>query len=153
MSKVYLDTPFDKWLIFFIDKNITAIRFSDTKEGAVISGELKNIMYLVFEKKDLSYFDYSFLDTSNLSEKRLKLHNFLISTKTGDVFSYSSVAETLFGDSKFRRAVAKYLSVNDFAFVVPCHRVVSKKGLGGYSKGVELKRKILIWEGVDLGGE
>jgi methylated-DNA-[protein]-cysteine S-methyltransferase len=42
-------------------------------------------------------------------------------------------------------------AANRFAFVVPCHRVVAAHGIGGYgSAGVEVKRRLLALEGVEL---
>ena len=148
MSSYYIDTPFDRWLIFDIKEGkVKAISFENKPRGFALDGFLKASVLKVFENRDFSYFDYCLLDVSDLSERQLKLHNFLISTKVGDVFYYSDVALNLFGDKRFARATARLLSVNPFAFFVPCHRVIAKNGLGGYSKGVELKKKILLWEG------
>jgi methylated-DNA-[protein]-cysteine S-methyltransferase len=42
-------------------------------------------------------------------------------------------------------------SQNRFAFIVPCHRVVAATGIGGYgTTGVEIKRRLLALEGVEL---
>ncbi len=151
LSSYCIDTPFDRWLIFYTNKNrIEAISFESARQGKPLSGDLKASIYKVFESKNFSYFDYNLLDISGLSEKQLKLHNFLISTKVGEVFCYSDVALALFSDKRFARATARLLSINRFAFFVPCHRVVAKNGVGGYSKGIELKKRILLWEGVKL---
>ncbi len=118
----------------------------------MLSGELKKLVLSVFEHRNLSLFDYSMLNVEQLSEKQLKLHGFLISTKCGETYCYSEVAYKVFGSSRYSRGVARLLSANRFAFFVPCHRVLAKNGLGGYSayQGVELKRKILRWEGVNI---
>jgi len=44
------------------------------------------------------------------------------------------------------RAVGSILRSNPFAPFVPCHRVVAKKGMGGFSMGVEEKKKMLELE-------
>ncbi len=151
MSSYYIDTPFDRWLVFDTNvKGIKAISFESIQRGHPLSGNLKLSVYNVFESKNFSYFDYDLLDISDLNEKQLKLHNFLVSTKVGEVFCYSEVALSLFGDKRFARATARLLSINRFAFFVPCHRVLAKNGIGGYSKGVDLKKRILLWEGVEL---
>jgi len=44
------------------------------------------------------------------------------------------------------RAVGSILRSNPFAPFIPCHRVVAKKGVGGFSTGVEEKKKMLELE-------
>lgn len=36
---------------------------------------------------------------------------------------------------------------NNDLIIVPCHRVVSRRGLGGYSRGIEFKKRLLVLEG------
>ncbi len=150
MSKFYIDTPFDRWLIFEIEEKINSISFSEEKSGIKLSGQIRSELLNIFEKRSFKFFDYSSLNTSFLSEKAKLLHNFLIKTRIGETFTYSEVARELFGDERYRRATAMLLKHNRFAFLVPCHRVVAKNGIGGYSASVELKLKILKWEKKEL---
>lgn len=47
------------------------------------------------------------------------------------------------------RAVGQVMRKNPLPVVIPCHRVVSADGgLGGYSKGLEWKRRLLRLEGI-----
>jgi len=64
----------------------------------------------------------------------------------GKTITYKELAERL--DTKAYRAVGIALSKNPIPILIPCHRVVSKQGLGGYSSGVEIKRELLKLEGV-----
>lgn len=50
---------------------------------------------------------------------------------------------TLAGHPGVTRAVGQVMATNPFAIVVPCHRVVAKRGLGGYFWGPEIKEKLL----------
>jgi len=43
------------------------------------------------------------------------------------------------------------MNKNMFFPVVPCHRVVSAEGIGGFASGIENKRRILSAEGINLG--
>lgn len=61
----------------------------------------------------------------------------------GRVERYSSIAEALKTSS---RAVGVALRMNSVPVIVPCHRVVSKAGIGGYSQGIEIKRALLALE-------
>ena len=68
----------------------------------------------------------------------------------GEVVSYGELA-ALAGRPRAPRAAGALCAANRFAFVVPCHRVVAAGGIGGYgSAGVEVKRRLLALEGVEL---
>ena len=59
----------------------------------------------------------------------------------GQYLSYGDIGERI--GSKAYRAIGQALGKNPIPIVIPCHRVRSKNGLGGYSGGLEIK-KILI---------
>ncbi len=151
MSRFFIDTPFERWLIVeFCKKEICSIKFSRQKEGIPLTGDLKKAFEYIFLHKDFSCFDYTLLHTDLLSKNELLLHKFLIETKIGEVYAYSDVATVLFKKPTYARFVGNLLKKNRFVFVVPCHRVVAKNGIGGYTPSIELKRKILQWEGLSI---
>ncbi|MEM0332226.1 MAG: methylated-DNA--[protein]-cysteine S-methyltransferase [Archaeoglobaceae archaeon] len=45
------------------------------------------------------------------------------------------------------RAVGVALKKNPLPVIIPCHRVVAKGGLGGYSQGLKIKKALLELEG------
>jgi O-6-methylguanine DNA methyltransferase len=63
----------------------------------------------------------------------------------GATATYGQVAERA-GHPGAARAVGRAMTANPFAILVPCHRVVSKGGLGGYAWGKEMKEKLLRME-------
>ena len=63
----------------------------------------------------------------------------------GETLSYSAVADAI-GNPKAVRAVGAANGANPIPIVIPCHRVVSKGGIGGYAFGVEAKRCLLKLE-------
>ncbi len=64
----------------------------------------------------------------------------------GHTVSYAEEASIL-GKPKAYRAVAGANRVNPIQIIIPCHRVVEKNGgLGGYSAGVEIKKRLLELE-------
>lgn len=65
----------------------------------------------------------------------------------GETKSYGEIAEAL--DSA-AVAVGQACGRNPVPIIVPCHRVVGKDSLGGYSGGLDLKRKLLELEGADF---
>jgi len=65
----------------------------------------------------------------------------------GQVRTYAEVADAV-GRARAHRAVGNANHVNPWPIVVPCHRVVSSTGLGGYGGGDDVKRYLLDLEGV-----
>lgn len=66
----------------------------------------------------------------------------------GQVRSYQWVAERI-GNPKSVRAVGQANGKNPISILVPCHRVINKDGsLGGYSGGINIKKKLLKIEGI-----
>ena len=65
----------------------------------------------------------------------------------GKVLTYGEIASRL-SSKGAARAVGTACSKNPVLLAIPCHRVVSKTGLGGFSGGgIEVKRKLLEIEG------
>ncbi len=64
----------------------------------------------------------------------------------GGVLAYSELAR-LAGRPRAARSVGSVMRKNSHLIIVPCHRVVGKRDLGGFSSGLEVKRKLLRLEG------
>lgn len=68
----------------------------------------------------------------------------------GEVRSYGWVAENI-GMPKAARAVGRAVGSNPIALIIPCHRVIRSDGtIGGFGYGINLKRKLLRLEGVEI---
>jgi methylated-DNA-[protein]-cysteine S-methyltransferase len=68
----------------------------------------------------------------------------------GEVVTYGELS-AMAGRPRAPRAAGTFCAENNFPLVVPCHRVVSSSGLGGYgSLGSDYKRRLLALEGVEL---
>jgi methylated-DNA-[protein]-cysteine S-methyltransferase len=66
----------------------------------------------------------------------------------GETVSYKGVAGRA-GNERAFRAAGSALGSNPLPIVVPCHRVLhSGGGLGGYTGGLQIKRRLLAIEGV-----
>jgi methylated-DNA-[protein]-cysteine S-methyltransferase len=90
------------------------------------------------------------LDTERMTPVQLKLLETLRAVPYGEVVTYGELA-ALAGYARAARAAGTFCAHNRFSLVVPCHRVVSVSGIGGYgSLGVEYKRRLLELEGVSL---
>lgn len=61
----------------------------------------------------------------------------------GETRTYKWIAEKI-GNPSATRAVGQALSKNPIPIVLPCHRIIGSDGsIGGYSSGLNIKRKLL----------
>lgn len=102
--------------------------------------------YLMGEKVDLLKYEPDLSDLTAFEQAVL--------TETrkipyGTTITYSELADRI-GNSGGARAVGQALSKNPYPIVIPCHRVVARSGIGGYSGGVELKKRLLEIEAKDI---
>lgn len=65
----------------------------------------------------------------------------------GQAITYGDLADRA-GLPGGARLVGQIMGSNPVPVIVPCHRVLAADGIGGYGPGVELKRRILVVEGV-----
>jgi methylated-DNA-[protein]-cysteine S-methyltransferase len=64
----------------------------------------------------------------------------------GDTMTYGDVAKAA-GKPGAARAVGNVMAMNPIPLILPCHRVVATNGLGGFTGGLDVKRKLLRLEG------
>jgi len=65
----------------------------------------------------------------------------------GQVMTYGAIACRI-GSAKAVRAVGSACGKNPVPYLVPCHRILASKGLGGFSSGLDMKKKLLKAEGI-----
>jgi methylated-DNA-[protein]-cysteine S-methyltransferase len=76
----------------------------------------------------------------------------LRSVPWGEVVTYGELS-ALAGRQRAARAAGTFCAENRYSLFVPCHRVVSVNGIGGYgSLGVDYKRRLLALEGTRVDG-
>jgi len=64
----------------------------------------------------------------------------------GKTVTYGELARRA-GSPRASRAVGNAMAQNDFPLIIPCHRVVATRGLGGFGGGLRMKRDLLRLEG------
>ena len=95
-------------------------------------------------------FDDVALDLDGYTPFQLAVVEALRRVPWGEVVSYGELA-ALAGYPNAQRAAGSVCAQNRFPLVVPCHRVVSVAGIGGYgASGVAVKRRLLELEGVTV---
>jgi len=109
---------------------------------------VKEIVIDVFYgRKEL---DLKILNLSYLTDFQRKV---LIKTKNiprGKVSTYKRLSEKV-GAREGARAVGNVMKFNPFPILIPCHRVIKSNGeIGDYGGGKKLKRKLLIFEGIEF---
>jgi len=68
----------------------------------------------------------------------------------GKVKTYNWIAKKL-GYKNGARAVGQALKINPIPIIIPCHRVIRQDGsIGGFSLGVQLKKRLLSMEGMEF---
>jgi len=84
------------------------------------------------------------MDISRLPAFSRKVLNETRKIKYGTTITYSELAERI--GSRAFRAVGRALAINPAPIVIPCHRVVARNGMGGFSAGVDIKIRLLELE-------
>lgn len=75
-----------------------------------------------------------------------KVYKAVLRIPLGEVRTYKWVAKKI-GYPKAYRAVGNALNKNPWPIIIPCHRVVAcDGGLGGYSRGLNRKKKLMELE-------
>ena len=65
----------------------------------------------------------------------------LLDIRYGETLSYGEIGDRI--GTKAYRAIGNACGKNPIPILIPCHRVVGKDNIGGFSFGLDLKRKLL----------
>lgn len=146
MQKVYMHTPIGNLEILADDIGICEINFKKD----FLNLEVKNHHLKKCIKELEDYFSGNLKEFSvNLhirgSDFEMSVYNALLSLKYGTTATYSDIAE-LINHPKAQRAVGNANAKNKIPIIIPCHRIVRKNSIGGYSGGLEIKKFLLNLE-------
>lgn len=67
----------------------------------------------------------------------------LLEIPYGQTWTYGDISRKIFGSTKGSHAIGQAVGKNPISLIVPCHRVIEKKGLTGYAGGVYRKKWLL----------
>jgi methylated-DNA-[protein]-cysteine S-methyltransferase len=94
-------------------------------------------------EQDFSGFKLSLDGMTAFQKKVLKT---ISKIPAGETMTYGEVALKA-GKPGAARAVGNVMASNPIPLILPCHRVVASNGLGGFTGGLDVKRKLLQLEG------
>ena len=121
---------------------------SDRGSDTITEGLIRRV-HALLEGGHVSFADVA-IDLEWATPLQRALADALRAIPRGEIVSYGELA-ALAGRPRAARAAGAFCAANRFAFIVPCHRVVSATGIGGYGDtGVDIKRRLLALEGVVL---
>lgn len=137
----------DCYVEMVYDPKLCSIRFvrsRDVKERKTQSATVELERYFRGERIDFS----CEFDISHLSPFVRKVLEETEKIRYGRTLTYSELARNI---GSAPRAVGTALARNPIPIVIPCHRVVAKNGIGGYSSGIEIKTRLLELEKALIG--
>lgn len=145
MNFDYFQTPFG-WLEIAVSQNrVEHVRFVCAPKNPTpnaLSGQVVEALERFLRGESLHPLPFECAFVSTFSERILRE---LAKIPFGESISYQELGKCAGG--VHQRAVARVMASNKIALLYPCHRVVAKAGIGGYSGGgAERKRAILDFE-------
>ncbi len=143
-SDIIFAQPLDCYIEIVHNSRLRSIRFIKNKEKLTEKKTLKASFeleqYFKGERTDFSC-DFDISEFSSFSKNVLYETSKIMYGKT---ITYSELAEKT--GCLSARAVGRALANNPVPIVIPCHRVIAKNGIGGYSAGIDIKIRLLELE-------
>jgi len=145
MPSLSIPSPIGTLTIDEEDDAIVAIRWADAPRGngSPLLAEAARQLAAYFDGR-LSRFDLPLAPAGSPFEGRI--WSAMQAIPYGETRSYGDLAQTV---GSAPRAVGRACGKNPIPIVIPCHRVLAKGGLGGYSGagGLATKQHLLALEG------
>ena len=148
MPSLSLPSPIGHLTIEERDEKIVAISWANwpAGNGSPLLAEAARQLQAYFDGK-LSHFDLPLAPSGSPFEQRV--WSAMQKIPYGETRCYGDLAAAI---SSAPRAVGGACGKNPIPIVIPCHRVLAKAGLGGYSGagGLDTKQALLRLEGAQL---
>lgn len=132
--------------VYLINEKVAKVEFADKPLKEIVKSDTAKML-----KKDLrDYFsgekvEFNYEVCLNVSDFVISVLEEVRKIPYGKVVTYGEIAKKL---KTSPRAVGRALKLNPTPIIIPCHRVIAKNGLGGFSSGLDVKRELLKLEGV-----
>ncbi|MDN3715374.1 methylated-DNA--[protein]-cysteine S-methyltransferase [Vibrio breoganii] len=152
-------TPFGTAVIGWTKRGVCFLQFADSNAFETLAILKEQWPLATFKQGDAQGIANSiFSGSGNKVHLIVKGTNFqikvweaLMKSHSGELFSYSQIAERI-GSPKASRAVGSAVASNTIGFLIPCHRVIRGDGdVGQFRWGSDRKVAIQGWEAAQLG--
>ncbi len=164
MTQLFLATPAGEFLASYSEVGLVELRFPTNavmpsrETSAAASGQIRQWHRLttaavkaVLAGREIE--ELPPLDLSRGTEFQRNVWAAMRKIERGATRSYGEIAAAI-GKPKAVRAVGGACGANPIPLLVPCHRVLAaNQRIGGFSGGLDWKRKLLAREGVDFSDE
>jgi len=134
------------------NSNLDSVSFTSSLENGELSHHISSkqqekILYILDNYESNPVIDFTLLNFRRMSGFAYNIYSVLSKIPIGQTISYSTLAAKA-GKPNAARAAGTFMRLNDFPIIIPCHRVVGKNNIGGFSSGLKLKEKLLKFEQV-----
>jgi len=152
-------TPFGKGWVAFDDEIIVETglpgserKYPLTRSASPLAKALAAELATYWKGGALPAPSDAMLARAGRTELVREIYEKVVAIRTGSTMTYAAVADSV-GHPGAARAVGAAMAANQFAPIIPCHRVVGSDGsLRGYAGGLQMKRSLLEMEASADGG-
>jgi len=120
------------------DRVVHRVRFARTGDGGPVPPPLRS--YLQGNPVDLSVLRTPAAEGEGV---RAAIYRAVRQVRYGEQATYGEIAERV-GTSP--RVVGQAMAHNPAPLVIPCHRIIGSRGIGGFSPDIEIKVRLLSME-------
>jgi methylated-DNA-[protein]-cysteine S-methyltransferase len=154
IHKIYavpVDSPVGTWHVVGTKKGVTTILYPGTSQQKLTQGEPPKALRRAakqlrqYFKGFRTSFDVA-LAPAESSEFAARVTSELEKIPYGEIRTYTHIAHAL-GSPNSARAVAGACATNQYPIIIPCHRVVAARSIGGYAGSPNIKEYLLTLEG------
>jgi methylated-DNA-[protein]-cysteine S-methyltransferase len=143
-TDIIFSPALDCYLELIYNSGLSSIRFIMCKDKMIQKRTFNATVELEeYFRGERTEFSCDF-DLSSQSDFARRVLEETRKIKYGTVITYSELSHRI--GSRAVRAVGGALGRNPVPIIIPCHRVVAKNGIGGYSCDVDMKIKLIELE-------
>lgn len=145
-----LETPIGRLYLESEDGFLTRVSFQEIAEGCAPDAVLNAAAQQLIEYFSKARTEFALPLRPEGTPFQQSVWRALQAIPYGKTASYQDIAQSI-GKPNACRAVGGANHVNPLPIIIPCHRVIGANGaLTGYAGGLEIKRRLLALEGLEL---
>ena len=149
LFKSFIKTPVGKIGLLADEENLISLSFTDPdfkelkakKNSDRFEDIILQLNQYFFEGRQTFDLEYKLL----ASDFQVAVYEEMLKIPYGKTTSYSGLSQ-LIGKKKAFRAVGTACGKNPLPLIIPCHRVLGKNDLGGFTGGLNIKKFLLRLE-------